>query len=60
LSILYSALGLNGYENEDQALPSSLSFAQADPTKKYIINWEKARFYLIPHIPMHKGRENII
>jgi len=53
-------LGLNGYENEDQALPSSLSFAQADPTKKYIINWEKARFYLIPHIPMHKGRENII
>ena len=60
LSILYSAFGLNGYENEYHALPSPMAFPQTNPDDKYIINWARARYYLIPQLPMHKNRGQII
>jgi hypothetical protein len=53
--------GIAGFESEYQAIPGNpLGFKPVEQGKSYRVNWALARFHMIPHIPSHKKRAEIV
>ena len=48
-----------GYEISPHSLLAPTADAQL-ANKKYVVNWAKAFFYLVPQIPNHPSRDDII
>lgn len=55
-----AALGIGGFESANHDLPQPLAFPHVDPSKNYTINWAKAYIYMVPLLPTHKNRAQII
>ena len=53
-------LGIGGFESDENWSTPQINFPEIDTNRSYYINWGKALFYLIPHIPFHKTRTQII
>ena len=37
-----------------------MDIPNVEPGKRIFINWDKAKFYVIPHLPHHKKREDML
>ena len=57
---LSAAFGVGGYESEESGLPNPLAFPPIDPKRTYRINWAKALIYMVPYLPTHKNRQQIV
>ena len=54
---LLAFLGMGGWESKQHSLRHALDFPPAEAGKKYWVNWDRAMFYVIPHLPQHEKRE---
>lgn len=59
-SSLMALFGIKGYESEEGWAKPQLTFPLVDPKGTYKINWDKAVIYLVPQIPFHKNRAQIL
>lgn len=57
---LCGLLGVDGFESKGNRVEDSLAFPDLELNKKYIVNWSKAFFYLVPQMPNHPNRQHII
>jgi hypothetical protein len=59
-SSLMSMLGIGGFESEEGWARAQLTLPQVNPKDSYRVNWAKAVIYLIPQMPFHKNRVQIL
>lgn len=59
-SSLMSLLGIGGYESEEGWAKCQLNLPAVNPKSTYRVNWAKAVVYLIPQMPFHKNRVQIL
>ena len=52
--------GISGFESEDSWANPQLTFPNVDSNHSYLVNWDKALLYLIPQLPFHKTRAQIL
>ena len=57
---IMACLGIGGWESNSHSLRHDLDFPSVEAGKTHYINWDKALFYLIPHIPHHQNRDFFI
>ena len=55
-----ACLGMGGWESRKHSLRHELDFPNVDTSQRIIVNWDKAMFYLIPHIPYHNNRQQVL
>jgi len=57
---LMALLGISGFESDPSWSNPQLSFPAVDSSRSYLTNWDKALLYLVPQLPFHKNRAQII
>lgn len=57
---IMALIGIQGYESERQWAVPGMTFPAVDPKRGYPINWAVAVIYLIPQLPFHKNRAQIL
>jgi hypothetical protein len=57
---LMALFGIKGFESEHGWGTAQLEFPRVDPDRTYRVNWDKAVFYVVPHLPFHKNRSQIL
>lgn len=57
---LMALFGIEGYQSQEGWARSQLTLPQVNPKNTYRVNWAKATVYLIPQMPFHKNRVQIL
>ena len=57
---IMALFGVKGFESDPGWSSPRLTFPPMDKEKSYYINWDRAVIYLIPQLPSHKRREQIL
>ena len=60
ISSIMALLGIKGYESEQGWGTTQLTLPPVNPDRSYTVNWAKATLYLIPQLPFHKRRDQVL
>lgn len=55
-----AGLGISGFESEKHDLAQPLAFPHVEAGKSYTINWAKAFIYIVPFLPCHRNRQQVM
>lgn len=59
-SSLMALFGIAGFESEQGWGTTQLAFPRVEERRQYKINWSRAVIYLIPQLPFHRSRAQIM